>query len=87
MCTFNGAEYLQEQIESILQQTYKNIEIIVVDDCSEDNTIDILESYSSLNNFHYFRNESNQGFVKNFEKAISLGVPPADLHEQLRQCK
>lgn len=72
MCTFNGAEYLQEQIESILQQTYKNIEIIVVDDCSEDNTIDILESYSSLNNFHYFRNESNQGFVKNFEKAISL---------------
>lgn len=34
MTTYNGAQFLEEQINSILQQTYSNIELIVVDDCS-----------------------------------------------------
>ncbi|HQJ73641.1 MAG TPA: glycosyltransferase family A protein, partial [Candidatus Dojkabacteria bacterium] len=40
----NGERYIKESINSCLEQTYKNIEIIVVDDKSEDNTLNILKS-------------------------------------------
>ena len=72
LCTYNGEHYLKEQIDSILAQTYKHIEIVVVDDCSSDNTVALLEKYTLATNLRYFINEKNQGFVKNFERAISL---------------
>jgi len=73
LCTYNGTVHLEEQLESIIKQTYPNIEVVVVDDGSKDDTIDILNSYS--NKYSYFRiyqNEINLGYIKNFEKAISL---------------
>ncbi len=73
MTTYNGEKYLREQIESILNQTIKDFELIICDDCSKDNTWKILEEYSQRDNrINVFRNESNIGFIKNFEKAISL---------------
>lgn len=72
LCTYNGERYLKEQIDSILAQTYKHIEIIVVDDCSSDNTVALLEEYTQKANLRYVMNEKNQGFVKSFERAISL---------------
>ena len=42
LATYNGEKYLKEQIESILKQTYKNIQIIISDDCSLDATREIL---------------------------------------------
>ncbi|XOB61352.1 glycosyltransferase family 2 protein [Campylobacterota bacterium DY0563] len=73
MCTYNGGKYLKEQLDSIINQTYKNIEIIICDDGSTDNTIDIIKNYSKKYNFiKLFQNETNLGFVKNFEKSISL---------------
>lgn len=71
LCTYNGEKYLEEQLNSIINQTYKNLEIIISDDCSTDNTISILEKYKHLNNFHIFLNKENLGFNKNFELAIS----------------
>lgn len=71
LCTYNGEKYLEAQINSIINQTYKNIEIIVNDDCSSDNTLKILEKYSHINNFYVFKNSLNLGFNKNFELAIS----------------
>ena len=38
-------KYIREQIESILNQSYKNIKLIISDDCSKDNTINILKEY------------------------------------------
>jgi len=43
MTTYNGEKYLREQIESILNQTIKDFELIICDDCSKDNTWKILE--------------------------------------------
>ena len=43
--TYNGEKYLKEQIDSILNQTYKNIRLIISDDCSKDSTPKILEEY------------------------------------------
>lgn len=47
MTTYNTSEYLAEAIESILNNTYKNIEIVLVDDGSTDNSIDICKEYAS----------------------------------------
>ena len=43
MTTYNGEKYLKEQIDSILNQSYKNIELVICDDCSTDGTWSILQ--------------------------------------------
>ena len=72
IATYNGEKYLEEQLDSIYAQTYKNIEVIVTDDCSSDKTVEILKKYYKSHGLKYVINETNLGFVKNFEKAISL---------------
>lgn len=73
LCTYNGEKYLKEQLDSIIQQSYKNIEIIICDDCSTDNTINIVNEYITKYDFiKLYRNTNNLGFKKNFEKAIYL---------------
>jgi glycosyltransferase involved in cell wall biosynthesis len=72
-CTYNGSRFLSQQLESILAQSYKEIEIIAVDDCSTDNTWDILQNYAQKDSrIKTHRNEHNLGHTLNFEKAISL---------------
>ena len=71
--TYNGATFLKEQLESLVNQTYSSIEIIAVDDGSTDDTVSILKEYSvSYKNIKVFVNENNLGFIKNFEKGCSL---------------
>ncbi|QEZ88615.1 glycosyltransferase, family 2 [Aliarcobacter cibarius] len=73
MCSYNGERFIKDQIDSIVSQTYKNFELIIVDDGSKDNTIEIIKDYQSKDNrIKLFQNEKNLGFVKNFEKAITL---------------
>lgn len=73
MATYNGANYVAEQIDSILQQTYPFIEIVIVDDASKDNTVSIIEACQAQHpNVRLYRNEKNKGVNKTFEKAISL---------------
>lgn len=73
MTTYNGEKYLREQLDSILNQTYKNFELIACDDCSSDSTVQILNEYAAKDSrIKVFVNEKNLGFKKNFEKAISL---------------
>ena len=73
MATYNGAKYIKEQIDSILNQTIQDFELIVCDDCSKDDTFGILQEYATIDKrIHIFKNEKNLGFKKNFEKAVSL---------------
>ncbi|OIR07044.1 putative glycosyltransferase EpsE [mine drainage metagenome] len=72
MTTYNGGRFLQEQIESILSQTLQPDEIIVCDDHSTDNTVEILQSYQNKNVLRFYVNESRLGVIVNFKKAVSL---------------
>ncbi len=73
LCTYNGAAYLAQQLDTLVNQTYKNIEIVAVDDCSADDTYTILQDYASrYPQFKIYQNETNLGFTKNFERAATL---------------
>lgn len=73
LCTYNGEKFLVKQLDSLLSQDYENIEIIIVDDCSKDNTFIILKDYQQKDmRIKLYRNERNLGYTKNFEKALTL---------------
>ena len=71
MATYNGEKYIQQQIESILNQSRKVNEIIVVDDNSSDKTLEIINNLKCPL-IHVYKNEGNLGYIENFYKAISL---------------
>lgn len=73
MCTYNGARYIREQLDSILNQTYPIYELIVQDDCSTDGTVEIVEEYQTKYpqvSIKIYVNEKNSGFNRNFLTAI-----------------
>lgn len=68
MATYNGEKYLPEQIESILNQSYKNFNLIISDDCSQDGTRKILKEYEKKDDrVKVIFQEHNLGYIKNFE--------------------
>ena len=66
LSTYNGQNYIEEQIESLLKQTYNNIEIFIRDDGSKDNTITILKKYEKKYNYINVEYGNNIGFYKSF---------------------
>lgn len=74
LCTYNGEKYITQQITSILEQTILPNEIIVCDDGSIDNTLDLVRHTASNSTIpiYIYQTEYNIGSTKNFEKAISL---------------
>ena len=73
LCTYNGEKYIAWQLDSILKQTYDNLEIVIVDDASSDNTKTVLNRYKENDGrIKLYFNEANLGYNKNFEKAIGL---------------
>lgn len=73
MATYNGEKYIKNQLDSILPELGKHDEVIVVDDCSSDNTVAILSEYSNKDaRIKVYRNEKNIRHVKTFEKAVGL---------------
>ncbi len=77
MSTYNGEKYVKEQIESLLNQTYKNLEIYVRDDGSKDNTINILEEYEKNNKIHFIKG-NNVGVVKSFYECLKEAYDNAE---------
>lgn len=69
MATYNGAAFLEKQLESILLQSIAVDEVIIADDCSTDNTINIVENFifmHKLKSWYLVKNKKNKGFSKNF---------------------
>ncbi|MFA5872180.1 MAG: glycosyltransferase family 2 protein [Parcubacteria group bacterium] len=64
--TWNGAEVVGDTLRSILSQSFQNFEIIIQDDASNDNTIEVVESFND-SRIKIFRNERNLGYPKNLE--------------------
>lgn len=71
MATYNGEKYILKQIQSILSQLSDTNEVIVVDDCSLDNTVNIIKGIND-DRIKIYHNKNNMGHVKSFEKAISI---------------
>lgn len=73
MCTYNGEPYIAQQLQTICDQTYRNLEIIVVDDCSTDNTWQVITQFARRDQrIKAYRNPVNLGIAGNFEKACHL---------------
>ena len=73
LCTYNGKQFIEEQISSILNQTHKVDEIVVCDDCSTDGTVDAVRHIAKCNlniNIRVLVNDKNIGVRANFEKAV-----------------
>lgn len=71
MATYNGEDYLKEQLSSILGQSYPNIEIIITDDASSDETLTILRDFELIySKIKVFRNRENRGITSTFENSI-----------------
>lgn len=69
MPSWNTGKFIGESIQSVLNQTYKNWELIIVDDCSTDNTDEIMASFND-ERIRYFRNEKNSGAALTRNRAI-----------------
>lgn len=61
MPSYNTAKYIAESIESVMNQTYPDWELIIVDDCSTDDTDSVVASYLSDTRIRYLKNEKNSG--------------------------
>ena len=73
--SYNHGRFLRQRVESVLQETYNNIELIVIDDCSDDDSNEIINSLLRLYSFQYVRNTRNSGTpFAAWEKAASLAT-------------
>lgn len=76
MATYNGARYIEEQLDSILKQLTEADEIVICDDCSKDNTVDVIHRYAGKHPLgHIIRvvcNPENLGFENNFRQVMSM---------------
>ncbi|MFY7839478.1 MAG: glycosyltransferase family 2 protein [Lacibacter sp.] len=71
---YNHSRYVVETLESIQQQSYTNVEVIVFDDCSKDNSVAVVESFLQGNNlsWSFIKHQQNRGIAKTLNEAIDL---------------
>lgn len=72
--SFNGSNFLAKAIDSVLRQDYKNIELILINDCSTDNSLQIMQEYQAKNlgKIKLINNQQNLGLPATLNKAFSL---------------
>lgn len=68
---YNSARFIERTINSILKQTYDNIEIVVVDDCSSDNTVEAVRQIND-SRIKLYTNDTNQGMAGNWNRSVEL---------------
>lgn len=70
MPSYNTAQYIGNSIRSVLTQTYTNWELIIVDDCSTDDTDDVVKSFSDDSRIRYIKNENRCGAAVSRNRAL-----------------
>ena len=70
---FNGRNYIKDCINSVLKQSYTNFELLIVDNCSIDETQSLVENYND-ERIRYIRNNLNIGALNNFNKCIEMAA-------------
>jgi glycosyltransferase involved in cell wall biosynthesis len=74
---FNGQEFLPELLDSLLAQTFRDFEILICDNASTDQTLEICREYEQRDSrIHYFHNSRNLGAVANFNRVFELSTAP-----------
>lgn len=70
MPSYNTGKYIAQSIQSVQRQTYKNWELIIVDDCSSDDTDEQIKPFLQDKRIRYYKNEANSGAAVSRNKAI-----------------
>lgn len=70
MPSYNTANYIEASIESVRHQTYENWELIIVDDCSTDNTDEVVRPFLTDGRIRYLKNEQNSGAAISRNRAL-----------------
>jgi glycosyltransferase involved in cell wall biosynthesis len=73
MATYNGEKYIRRQLDSIIKQLRDDDEVIIVDDFSTDNTINIIEEIKDKR-IKVYKNQCNVGFLATFERSIKIAT-------------
>lgn len=75
VCNYNHAHYLPESLQAILDQSYRPLELIVIDDASTDNSVDVIEDFARKDPVvRLYRNEQNQGPLLSANRGLSLAT-------------
>ncbi|MDR2125464.1 MAG: glycosyltransferase family 2 protein [Prevotellaceae bacterium] len=72
IANYNNGKYIRSAINSVLSQTYTNWEIIIVDDCSTDNSLQLIEQYKNCTNIKIVKNEENKGCGYTKRRCVEL---------------
>lgn len=72
--TYNCAKFLRKVVESVLMQAYQNLEILIIDNCSTDETVTLAEEFisSSSRNIRFYKNDRNIDMVSNLNRCLEL---------------
>lgn len=70
MPSYNTGRFIRETIESVLAQTYTNWELIIVDDCSTDDTDEVVKEFLEDERIHYLKNDKNSGAAVSRNRAL-----------------
>ena len=69
--TYNSSNFIEDTIQSILDQSYKNFELLILDDCSQDDTFEKIKNFKDKR-IRLLKNEFNRGYVFSLNKLISI---------------
>lgn len=84
--TYNGAKYIERQLNSIFEQSGVDIQVLVRDDCSKDNTVKVVREYAKnhpQNKIEIIKGE-NVGFAKSFGLVFRCAAMQITMHLQTR---
>lgn len=70
MANYNNGKYIEDAILSVINQTSKDWELVIVDDCSTDNSKEVIKRYLYDKRIKFYKNDTNQGYINTLKKLI-----------------